>query len=72
MFSKMLNEMGGELGIILFTECPKSQQENVIQSVNVLTGIAIPQPDSNSNSSPIHVLIMPMLIKPLPVTVMPW
>ena len=37
----------GKLGKILFTECPKSQQEKRYQSVNVLTGIAIPQTDSS-------------------------
>ena len=62
----------GELGIILFTESPKYQQENVnYQSVNVLTGIAFLsqiQVQQLTNPCADHA----MLIKPLPVTVMPW
>ena len=62
----------GELGIILFTECPKSPTRKRYQSVNVLTGIApfLSQIQVQQLTNPCadHA----MLIKPLPVvTVMP-
>ena len=47
MFSKMLNEMGGWAGDNLVHWMSQVPTRKRYQSVNMLTGIAIPQPDSS-------------------------
>ena len=47
MFSKMLNEMGGWAGDNFVHWMSQVPTRKRYQSVNVLTGIAIPQPDSS-------------------------